>query len=333
MWKRPTETWSWRKWDSRVFGDCTKRADVLSRIQTSCPTSLMFQRWTWPFPRRILTRTGSGCVPHMLKPKSWTQYSARPSGIDVCPWKEIRMEGGYRPGALISWPEIVIFDFDFKKKVYWQARLWAKTNLFIYFLNPGKGHLLSRRPTGGCSSLRPIYPGASRSINTIQRLSGSTPRWVLIVTPLCFQSLTFMLNIGLFIPTGVRSSQGAGGNICISLSSQGEPSPFRDTQGFHGNLLSQLHKRVLGVRRDLGRETTNTLHYYQMLCCEEAGHRQSDTPTASSLINTGLSDAMWEIVRNEFYKHWLSWTFQNCLRGFAAHLSVYLRYVCNYCIC
>lgn len=48
--------------------------------------------------------------------------------------------------------------------------------------------------------------------------------------------------------------------ISVSVSPVRVNHPIQNgSQGFHGNLLSRLHKRVLRVHRDLARSTTNSI--------------------------------------------------------------------------
>lgn len=85
--------------------------------------------------------------------------------------------------------------------------------------------------------------------------SGSPPRWFCFNCESFFvlESLTFMVNIGLLSQQAWKAL-GEPAVISVSASPVRVSHPIqKDSQGFHGNLLSQLHKRVLRVLRDLAR--------------------------------------------------------------------------------
>lgn len=82
----------------------------------------------------------------------------------------------------------------------------------------------------------PIFcPHAGQNATSPSFLSGSLLTrfsfFFFVVRQLCRYSLAFMLNIGLLSQQARGKSLGAGCCICISLSSQGEPSHSRQLSG------------------------------------------------------------------------------------------------------
>lgn len=80
-----------------------------------------------------------------------------------------------------------------------------------------------------------FYPHAGQNATSPSSLSGSLLTriffFLVVVRQLCRYSLTFMLNIGLLSQKAWGKSLGTSCYICISLSSQGEPSHSRQLSG------------------------------------------------------------------------------------------------------
>lgn len=92
------------------------------------------------------------------------------------------------------------------------------------------------------------------SITSIQCLPGSPPCWFLIVRRLYFKVWLSWLILNFFSPQQAWGALWEPAVISVSASPVRVSHPIQnDSQGFHGNLLSRLHKRVLRVLRDLTR--------------------------------------------------------------------------------